>query len=132
MFLMGFAQEAYKYWVASKAFQQFKPRKIVPPPAPPIEVAPALLDGTAANVRVTAPTINTSAMLTVISENAVALPVDSVVGSVAPFLPRVEYATYQEALARKGTRWAKPLDEVVLSHGMSRGVNPRLIHRVSL
>ena len=127
MFLMGFAQEAYKYWVASKVFQQFKPRKIVPPPAPPIEVAPALLDSTAANVRVTAPTINTSATQGVLESKLLTVMLEK---TVAP-QPRVKYATYQEALARKGTKWAKPLDEVVLSHGMSRGVAPRLTHRIS-
>ena len=66
MFLMGYAQEAYKFWVASKVFQQFKPRKIVPPPQPPIEVAPALR--VTNNVRVTQPTVVSSALSSVVPE----------------------------------------------------------------
>jgi hypothetical protein len=53
MFLIGFAQEAYRFWIASKVFQQFKPRTIVAPPSPEIQASEAVLNSSAANARVT-------------------------------------------------------------------------------
>ena len=59
MFLMGFPQEAYRYWLASKVFKQFKPRNIAPPPTPPIDKESILADAPA-NVRVTTPSSTSS------------------------------------------------------------------------
>jgi hypothetical protein len=60
MFLMGFAQEAYKLWILSKVFQQFVPRKIVAPPSQEIRVSESVLNSSSANVRVTTPTLAAS------------------------------------------------------------------------
>ena len=56
MFMMGFPIEAYKFWISTKVFKQFTPRKIVPPPAPPVDVDTVMADAPV-NSRVTAPTV---------------------------------------------------------------------------
>ena len=96
MFLMGYPVEAYKFWIQSKVFKSFVPRKINPPPAPPAVVSPQVRANVTANVRVTQPT--------------------------APRAPPVDRKLYEEALARKGTPAARDEDEVILSHGVSAGV----------
>ena len=94
MFLMGFPVEAYKLWVSSKMFKSFKPRKIVPPPAPPVQISSAMLaKHPTAYTRVTKPTV---------------VPVAA--------------QALAAAQARQGTSAALPGDEVILSHAVSRGV----------
>ena len=95
LFLMGFPVEAYKTWISSKLFKSFVPRKIVPPPAPPVQVDPEVLANATANLRVTQPS-----------------------ASEAPVDPHLLAA----AEARRGTPEALSTDEVILSHAVSRGV----------
>ena len=95
MFLMGFPVEAYQFWITTKLFKTFVPRKIVPPPAPPVEVSSAVLANATANLRVTTPTATT-------------VPVDE--------------QLLADAQARQGTSAARNCDEVILSHAKSRGV----------
>ena len=94
LFLMGLPVtpvEAYKMWISSKLFRSFVPRKIVPPPAPPVQVSPEVLGNATANLRVTKPTVSTE-----------------------PVNPQLLAA----ADARRGASDACDDDEVILSHGM--------------
>ena len=52
-FLMGFPELAYKVWILSNVFRQFKPRKIVPPAKQAIEVSTENLNTSSATLRVT-------------------------------------------------------------------------------
>jgi hypothetical protein len=105
LFLRGYPQEAYKVWLASRAFQNFTPHKIVEQPKPPIEIDETKLASyPRARLRVTTP---------------------SKAGDVVPLTsaPPLSKAEFKQALISK--------DEVGLSHATSRGVDGMSATQVS-